>query len=307
MTVQSKPQAQVQRFSLTSDPAAVHKALADDGVAIIKGFLSPEQVAKLNADVDPPLFALRQAEKPANPSAASVWMADLHPAHVQRVHNLVGFSKVFRHDILNHELMHDVCRLAFQESGDYWLGYGAAIENGPGTQEQIWHRDQPDYALLKAGPGTAEAMLNFFTALTDFTPETGMTQYIWGSHKRVELGEPDAEHPVVFTKLKAGDTAVLSGKIVHRGSANATPDVFRRALALMIIPAIMTPFDATCHLSRHMVETMTPLAQKMVGRRSVVIPPPHTVGAALGIWCLNMREVGEQMGLKSNQPDKEEE
>ncbi|KAI0106101.1 hypothetical protein F4776DRAFT_646357 [Hypoxylon sp. NC0597] len=58
-------------------------------------------------------------------------MVDLVPQYVQRVHNIVGLSKVFRHDILNHESMHGICRLALEDSGDYWLGYGAVIENGP--------------------------------------------------------------------------------------------------------------------------------------------------------------------------------
>ncbi|OTA60882.1 putative oxygenase [Hypoxylon sp. EC38] len=305
MSAKSQSQPQAQRFPATSDGAAVYKAIADDGVAVIEGFLSPDQVAKLNEDVDSPLISQREKGKIAKPPRqpnTKYWMADLVPQYVQRVHNIVGFSKVFRHDVLNHKLMHDICRHAFEDSGDYWLGYGAVIENGPGTDEQFWHRDQPNYALLRSGPGTAEGMLNFFTALTDFTPENGMTQYIWGSNKLVEIGQPDAEHPVVFTKLKAGDTAVLSGKIVHRGSRNATLDTYRRALALMIIPGVLTPFDATCQLPQRVVETMTPLAQRMVGRRSVRVPPPSSVG----IWCLNMKDVGEEMGLKSDQPDEQE-
>ncbi|KAI1658833.1 putative oxygenase [Daldinia decipiens] len=319
MTVQSKVHPQVQRFPITADPATVWKAIADDGVAVIESFLTLEQVASLNKDVDPPLFKLREREKrdmpptkalpsPWNPDkpqaqlSPSYLMADLVPPEVNRVHNLVGFSKTFRHDMLNHEMLHGLCRLAFKDSGDYWLGYGAVIENGPGTKEQPWHRDQPNYGLLKSGPDAPEGMLNFFTALTDCTPETGRTQYIWGSNRWIELGVPDADHPVVFSELNPGDTAILSGKIVHRGSANNT-NTFRRALATMIIPGILTPLDATCNLSRNLVETMTPLAQRMVGRRSITIAPPSSIG----IWCLNMREVGEQMNLKTNQPDMEEE
>ncbi|KAI1478852.1 PhyH-domain-containing protein [Daldinia eschscholtzii] len=304
MTTSSHTQPNIQRFPATSDGAAVYKALADDGVVIIEGFLSQEQVEKLNADVDHPLVSLRESgklEKTFKEGQSTFWMTELVPQYVQRVHNLVDFSRVFRHDVLNHELLHQLCTLAFEPSGDYWLGYSAVIENGPGTKEQFWHRDQPNYPLLRSGPGTAEGMLNFFTALTDFTPENGRTQYIWNSHKRVEIGEPDAEHPVLFSDLKAGDTAVLSGKMVHRGSANITSDFYRRALATMIIPGVLTPFDANCQIPRRVVETMTPLAQRMIGRRSVRVSPP----SAVGIWCLNMKEVGEEMGLKSNQPDVE--
>lgn len=308
MAVHSQLQPQIQRFPTTAKAPAVYQALAADGVVIIEGFLSSEQVAKLNQDVDPRLAALRQEAKIAKPPTPSppYWLADLVAPEVKRVHNLVDFSNVFRHDILNHELMHEICRMTFEESGDYWLGYGAVIENGPGTKEQPWHRDQLTHPLLKTGPGTVEGMLNFFTAMTDFTPENGLTQYIWGSQKLVEQAEPDIEHPVVLTELKAGDTAVLSGKIMHRGSLNASSDVYRRAMALVVIPGILTPMDATSHLPQHLVETMTPLAQRMVGRRSLRIPPPSSTGISVGIWCLNMREYGEQLGLKSNQPDEEE-
>nr|AEV21219.1 putative oxygenase [Periglandula ipomoeae] len=307
MNSQHQQHIGTKRFSVNSDPVAVHRAIVEDGVAIIEGFLSLGQVQKLNSDVDAPLNAFRKQPKPAIADAEKLWMADFVPEHVARVHNLVGFSNVFRQEILNHEFMHEICRLTFMESGDYWLGYGAVIENGPGTTEQKWHRDQPDYALIKQGPDAPEGMLNFFTALTEFNSETGRTQYIWGSNKRVELGKPDADHPVVFVGLKPGDTTIVSGKITHRGSDNLSSDKFRRALALIIVPSVLTPFDATCHLSRKMVETMTPLAQRMVGKRSVMIPAPGTIEARTGIWCLNMKEVGEQMGLKSNQLGKEDE
>ncbi|KAE8348772.1 hypothetical protein BDV28DRAFT_161054 [Aspergillus coremiiformis] len=242
-------QVQIQWFPANVNTTAVYKAIADDGVAIIEGFLSLDQ-----------------------------WL-----------HNIVGFSKVFRDDVLNHELMHGICRRAFETVGDYWMGYGSVIENGPGREAQPWHRDQPNHPLLNTGPGSPEAMLNFFTVLMDFTRETGVTEFMWNTHQRVELGEPDADHPVVWSALQASDTAVLSGKMVHQGSANQS-DSYRRALLVLMIPGLLTLFDATCHLLW------------MVGRRSIQI-----LFSELAIWCLDMREVGEQIGLKSNQPDKEKE
>ncbi|KAG6072263.1 hypothetical protein E4U15_007017 [Claviceps sp. LM218 group G6] len=307
MTTQHQEHARTKRFSIQSDPAEIHRAIVEDGVAIIEGFLTPEQVQKLNKDADAPLKADREKSrlKPDKTDDTEFWLADLILDHVARVHNLVDFSHCFRHEILNHELLHKICRLTFQESGDYWLGYGAVIENGPGTSEQIWHRDQPNLPLVKEGPDAPEGMLNFFTALTDFDAETGKTQYIWGSNKWAELGEPDADHPIEYVGLKPGDTTIVSGKITHRGSHNRS-DKMRRAVPIVIIPSILTPFDATFHLSRELVETMTPLAQKMIGRRSVMIPTPGTMEVKTGIWCVNMREAGEQKGLKSNERVKED-
>ncbi|KAG6117445.1 hypothetical protein E4U13_001073 [Claviceps humidiphila] len=59
--------------------------------------------------------------------------------------------------ILNHELLHEICRLAFQDSGDYCLNYGSVHQKWPGTSEQNWRRDQPKYPLVKEGPDAPEA------------------------------------------------------------------------------------------------------------------------------------------------------
>jgi hypothetical protein len=34
----------------------------------------------------------------------------------------------------------------------------------------------------------------------------------------VEIGQPDAEHPIVIAEVKAGDSILLGGRMVHRGS-----------------------------------------------------------------------------------------
>ncbi|KAI2641180.1 putative oxygenase [Xylaria nigripes] len=321
MNAHTEQEPEIRRFRVNDNAAAVCNALVDDGVAVIEGFLSSQQVAKLNEEFDPRLARIQPLAKttvsatPNNPypwktqdvsltdAKPVYWMADLVAPCVKRLQNLAGISKTFRQDVLNHQLMHEICRKAFEDSGDYWLGFSAAIESGPGTEGQIWHRDQPYSALVKSGPGTPEGMLNFFVALTDFTPETGVTEYIWRSNQRQELGEPDEEHPVVMTELKAGDVAVLSGKIVHRGGANLSPEFHRRAMALVILPVVLAPFDAACALPRRVVETMTPLAQKMVGWRSLTIAPP----LSLGVWCMNMRELGGQLGLKSSMPEEDTE
>ncbi|KAG6016487.1 hypothetical protein E4U54_001306 [Claviceps lovelessii] len=216
-----------QRFTIDSDPAAIHRAIVQDGVAVIERFISPELVQKLNRDFDARLAADRNRPKADDTGRQKFWLADFIPEQVARVHNLVDFSHVFGHEMLNHELMHKVCRLTFEESGDYWLGYSAVLENGPGAPEQQWHRDQPSYRLVKQGPNAPQGMLNFFTALTDFDAETGRTQYIWGSNKLDELGTPDADHPIERVGLKAGDATVIGGNITHRGSANLS-DQFRR-------------------------------------------------------------------------------
>jgi verruculogen synthase len=303
MTIESKPQPQpeVRRFPVTADAAEVVKALSDDGVVIIEKFLSADQVIRFNAEIDPVMknnWSLSERRASSKPSP---WLVDILGPWTRRVHNAVEVSKVFRHEVLNHNLMHDISRLALEAHGDYWLSSSGIIENCPGAKRQSWHRDQAPNTLFQQGPDKPSILLNFFTALTDFDDETGYTEYIWHSHKEVAVIDPDEEHPIVVTKLKAGDAALLSGNIVHRGPDNVSEERYRRSMALCVVPAMVTPFEATFHLNRSMVETMTPKAQKMIGWRSFESSKPF----GLGMWTVHANEASAEIGLKSNQPDKE--
>jgi verruculogen synthase len=233
MTNPSDTKPQIKRFFVTADPDAIFKAYQEDGVVIIKGFLNLEQLANFNREVDPHLERQRHGNRPSKAKLMEGSLASILPPQQKRVHNLVGFSKVFRHDILNHGLMHVLCRRAFSVTGDYWLASGAVIDNGPGTPEQIWHRDQPSYPVIQMGPGSAEGLVNFFTALTDFTARAGATQFLWHSHKVDGIPDGDPNHPIVLAEVKAGDSILLSGKMVHRGGDNSTLNFFRRSFPLL--------------------------------------------------------------------------
>ncbi|OGE48059.1 hypothetical protein PENARI_c033G07768 [Penicillium arizonense] len=303
MTIPSHTNPQIKRFSVVADPDTIFQAYQDDGVVIIEGFLNAEQLANFNREVNPHLERLRHGNQPSKAKLMEGSLASLLPPQQKRVHNLVGFSKVFRHDVLNHDLMHELCRRAFSVTGDYWLASGAVIDNGPGTPKQIWHRDQPSYPVIQVGPGSAEGLVNFFTALTDFTAKAGATQFLWHSHKVDGIPDGDSNHPMVIAEVKAGDSILLSGKMVHRGGDNSTPNFVRRSLSLAISPSVLTPYESTVHLPRPLVESMTPLAQRMIAWRSANVPPPFQIG----MWTLNMNEVGEEIGLKCNQPYEEDE
>ncbi|GFF57464.1 hypothetical protein IFM51744_09221 [Aspergillus udagawae] len=287
---------QIKRFRVTDNVDTILQAFKEDGVVILQGFLSDEQLAKFNSEVDPRLAHQRQGNPPMNLMKGS--LASVLPPEQKRVHNLVGFSKVFRHEILNHGLMHEISRRVFAPLGDYWLASGAVIDNAPGTPEQIWHRDEPSLPIFRTEPDRPEGLINFFTALTDFTTESGATQFIWGSHRRVEVGVPDADHPVVQAEVKAGDSILLSGKMVHRGGRNSATDYYRRSLSLAICPCVLTPYESSNYLPRRVIESMTPLAQRMVAWGTVHLPPPYQIG----MWTMNMNDLGVEMGLKSNQP-----
>ncbi|KAL4928046.1 phytanoyl-CoA dioxygenase family protein [Aspergillus undulatus] len=298
MTSADEPQAvpQIKRFSNTDDRDTIFKALEEEGVVIIKNFLTGEQVSKINRDVDPLVARQREGPSPLKPMEGS--LAALLPPQQKRVHNLTGVSKVFRQDILNHELVHDLCRRFFPSTEDYWLLTAAIIDHGPGTPPQVWHRDWLSHPMVRSGPDDPGMLISFFTAMTDFTAESGATEFVSGSHKVVELSPPDAAHPMMLAEMKAGDCFLTSNKMVHRGGANNTTDYYRRGMSLAFMSCVFTPYEATTNLPRKLVESMTPLAQQMIAWRTGRTARERGIGK----WTINMNDMAEEMGLKCNQP-----
>ncbi|GFF78873.1 putative oxygenase [Aspergillus udagawae] len=292
MTASTPSKPRIRRFPPGADPDAILKAFREDGVVILEGFLTPEQVDRFNCEMKPHLAKVRGGNVRFGPMDTSL-ETTLEPER-RRIHNLAGLSETFRQDILNHPLVHELCGRIFAEFGDYWQSAGVVIDCAPGTPEQFLHRDQPEQRLFKIGPDAPDGYVNFITALTDFTETNGATRFVWGSH-RDWIDQPDENHPILFAEMKAGDSVFLTGKIVHGGSFNSTTDFYRSSVALPIVPCILTPYESNIHLPRSIVETMTPLAQRMIGWRSARLPAPY----AIGTWTLNMNELGEQMGLKS--------
>jgi verruculogen synthase len=297
MTRSTPSKAHIQRVPLSAGADKVIKAFRDDGVVIIEGFLSSEQVRRLNSEIDPYVARLRDPAYCPDHSFNSS-LAKMLPSQQKRVHNLAGKSPTFRYDVLNHQLMHEVAAAIFEPVGDYWAVSSVVLDNAPGTPGQPWHHDQRISPLFNNTGDAPESFINFFTALTDFTEESGATQFLWHTHKMEGILEPDEDHPVMTADIKAGDTVLLSGKIVHRGGANDTENFTRRAFSLVFQPSIFTPYESNLHLSRQLVESMTPLAQKMIGWRTVKPAAPFDIG----LWTVDMDDVSKVMGLESNKP-----
>src|SRR3954454_19898081 len=137
-----------------------------DGGVILKDFLSRDQIDRFNADVDGAMQALEPGSKHENEIIQA-----FHGSNTKRLTNLVTLSPTFREEIIDHDLVHQLCDAVFlEESGTYWMTTAQVIEIGPGNSAQQLHRDlenwHPFVQLGKDGP---EAILNFLIAFTDFT------------------------------------------------------------------------------------------------------------------------------------------
>ncbi|WP_166798735.1 phytanoyl-CoA dioxygenase family protein, partial [Pseudomonas aeruginosa] len=101
-----------------STPAQEIALLSDQaGAVIIRNFMTPEQVARINNELDAPLAALEAGSKHQHEL-----IAEFHGRQTKRLTNLVTHSKTFREEILDDDLFHDLGNVLYAaECGDWWL------------------------------------------------------------------------------------------------------------------------------------------------------------------------------------------
>lgn len=199
--------------------------VARDGGVIIKNFLTQDQIDRFNAEVEPAIEALRPGSTHENEIVQA-----FHGSNTKRLTNLVTLSPTFRTEIIDHDLVHDLCDATFlEESGTYWMTTAQVIEIGPGNDAQMLHRDLENwYPFIGMGKNGPEVTLNFLIAFTDFTEENGATRVIPGSNHWDDFEDRGTPEQTVPAEMQAGDALFFSGKTAHGGGANRSANEYRR-------------------------------------------------------------------------------
>ncbi|EEP82796.1 predicted protein [Uncinocarpus reesii 1704] len=291
----SKPQ--IKRFPVSENPETIWKVVEEDGAAIVEGWLSPDVVQRFNQDLD-----VRSAKTPGGTMNEEFYTMPL-PKTTKWMNDLPATCKTFRHDILNNPILHDICKIAFKEHGDYWLLNGMAMEMAPGNPIQQIHRDQGTHPILKyIKPGSPVPAISIITALTEFTEFNGATRVILGSHRWERIGDPSPDL-AVRAVMKPGDAMIMYQGTVHGGCPHdeGNPE-HRRLLLLGMGTCQLTPYETHMTMPRRIVESMTPLAQKMIGWRSV----RPVISNVTGLMTVRMKHLERQIELKSDVPLEEE-
>lgn len=166
---------EIPRVKASVGAAKIHELMLEYGGVIIEEFLSPAEVEQLNSDIDAPFEALQHG------SLSDVKaLKEFHGEKTKRLTNLVTYSRVFRQDILNKDILHAILEIVYsQDNSSYWMSAAQAIEIHAGNEEQRLHRDQSQFRVFNLlGPEGPEAVINFLTALTPFTEINGATRVI---------------------------------------------------------------------------------------------------------------------------------
>lgn len=261
-----------------------------EGAVVIRGFMTPAQVAKMNSEMDVALASVKPGSLSPNEA-----MRAFHGSNTRRMTNLTTISHEFRTYVIDHDLLHDLGEALFREEhGDWWLCTAQLIEIGPGSSAQPLHRDlenNPPYVHM--GRSGGQIISNFFIALTDFTDENGATRIIPGSNAwddYFEVGTPEMTVPAI---MSAGDVCFFTGQVVHGGGANVTSDAYRRGIAVAIQPSWLTPEEASpLVVPLDIARQLSPRAQRLLGFRSQY---PST--SASGVWTSDMADIAPLLGL----------
>ncbi|MFJ9390924.1 phytanoyl-CoA dioxygenase family protein [Nocardioides sp. NPDC101246] len=282
----------VQSLQSVPRDASVEEILAivaRDGGVILKNFLTQDQIDRFNADVEPAMEALRPGSTHENEIVQA-----FHGNNTKRLTNLVTLSPTFRDEIIDKDLVHDLCDATFlEESGTYWMTTAQVIEIGPGNDAQMLHRDLenwfPFIGMGKAGP---EVALNFLIAFTDFTEENGATRVIPGSNHWDDYEDRGTPEATVPAEMEAGDALFFSGKTVHGGGANRSGNEFRRAVAFALNPGFLTGEEAYPFLvDLEVAKSLSPRVQRLLGFRS-----QYPIGSP-GLWQVDYADLGDHLGL----------
>lgn len=288
MTTQKPPQT-LSSVTVDTSTDKILKLLTRDGGVIVENFLTKEQMNRFNAEIEPPLQALRPGSAQENDTVAA-----FHGGNTKRLTNLVTHSATFRDKILEHRLVHEICdRIFLPESGTYWMTTAQVIEIGPHSQAQRLHRDLENwFPFIGMGPAGPEVTLNFLIALTDFTEENGATRVIPGSNHWSDFEDRGTPEQTVPALMNAGDALLFSGKTAHGGGANRTSDEYRRAVAFALNPGFLTGEEAYPFLvDRELAKTLSPRVQRMLGFRS-----QYPTGSP-GLWQVDYADLGDYLGL----------
>jgi len=230
-------------------PDEVDYLLETRGWALFPEVLPPEAIAPLCEDSDRVYEICREVQH-ANGVAGNMGGT---------AHHVVGYGGALD-DFLCAFPLADVIERYF--GGKFIvLNFGAAL-NPPDVRSYTFrpHRD------VRAFTRDYRLSLNMLVLLSDFTPVTGGTRILSGSHHieampSLELFEREADQIIG----KAGDIVLFNSLVVHSAAPNRSNDR-RRALTLCLGRPFMKPqMDWQRYLSDEFQAGMSPSVRQLLG------------------------------------------
>ena len=251
--------AGLQRFSRGADGGHIAAAMVRDGAVIVEDFLTGDTCARFNAELDPLLAA--RAPNHGSPNAVVEYF---HGAQTRHLTGVAAHSDTFVSDILLHPLYQALGdHLLLPACSDYQLNIGHVLQRGPGSEDQLLHRDQDVWPRYLA-PVIEHRQFASVIALSDFTAEMGATRVVPGSHRWSEDRQPQADE-IVAADMAAGSAVFYLGSTLHGAGANVT-DRQRRGMHMSFCLGWLRTDENNClSIPLERVRAMPRRAQELLG------------------------------------------
>jgi ectoine hydroxylase-related dioxygenase (phytanoyl-CoA dioxygenase family) len=254
---------QIVRLAANVPVEEMVAALHADGVVIIEGLLDPELLDRFNAELDP-LLAAAPAEQPyLNPA-----LPFFFGAQTRHVTAVPAKSRIFSEEVLVTPQLLSICDAILGPScARYQLNLAHVLDRGPGSDQQIMHRDELVWNFLpKPHP---EVQVAAIIALCDFTAENGATRVVPGSHRddrEMVLDPAEIERIAVPAEMSAGSAVVYLGSTLHGGGANTTTDRRRRGMHMSyVLGWLRTEENNYLSLWPDVITTLPRQSQELLG------------------------------------------
>ena len=208
---------------LTRDFDVAKQHLSEYGMCFVPDVLSAGEIERLRTALDEQAAAERNLGDLAPPGAHG---------NKQSVSNMVNKGRVF---------LDLVVRPETDELAGFMLGRTFLVSSmtggmfhAPTTEPQPLHRDQGYVPAMAMFP----AACNLFWLLDDFTPESGSTHVVPGSHRwRPEYQiKPPPREMSVQVQVPAGSVFAWEGRIWHGLGVNTNGDPRRSITTYFCLP-----------------------------------------------------------------------
>lgn len=225
----------LDRLGPSAPVDAVLASLERDGAVIVESLLSERVVASVNEEIEESVAGADPDADWFNPI-----MKAFHGPNTRAVSGIPAISATFAVEVMCHPLLLEVCdRVLLPSCARYQLNLGQILQRGPGSPEQILHRDELVWSdVPRPAP---ELQLATVIAFVDFTAENGATRVVPGSHRWPDRQLPPIEQlvqpppgtdQVTHAAMPAGSAVIYLGGTIHGAGANSTADVERRGAHL---------------------------------------------------------------------------
>jgi ectoine hydroxylase-related dioxygenase (phytanoyl-CoA dioxygenase family) len=239
------------------------RSLDEDGYVLVPGVLDPTATAAYRTRLNTVYGALEADKRNVYPGGIGTT-----ERLILNLHNKdEAFIDLADHPVMFPLIQHLLMGGSYQNSEPFIVTQFSARDPKPGASEQQLHIDSrfpgPPFALM----AIALWMMN------DFTPESGATRLVPGSHRRAAYPDNGVTYAdEVQATGPAGSVLLYNGSLWHGGGAKRA-DVERWSVIISYARWFVKPaFDMTRNTPPDLYERLSPARRELFGFTTV---PPY--------------------------------